>query len=64
MRYIFAIVFTMHDILVGKVAISASLKNINFPKISDQAPLTNNFWIVCPYYAKQNALYLFLYPVV
>ncbi len=39
MRCIFAIFFTMDDILVGKVAISASLKKIHFPKISDQAPL-------------------------
>ena len=31
----------MDDILVGKVAISASLKKIHFPKISDQAPLNN-----------------------
>ncbi len=36
MRYI----FTMDDILVGKVAISASLKKIHFPKISDQVPLS------------------------
>ena len=32
--------FTMDDVLVRKVTISASLKKINFPKISGQAPLT------------------------
>ena len=35
MRYI------VNDVLVGKVIISASLKKINFPKISEQAPLRN-----------------------
>ncbi len=34
--------FTMDDVLVGKVTISASLKKIHFPKISEQAPL--KFW--------------------
>ncbi len=29
----------MDDVLVGKVTISASLKKINFLKISEQAPL-------------------------
>ncbi len=29
----------MNDVLVGKVIISASLKKINFPKISEQASL-------------------------
>ncbi len=38
-RYIFAIFSPWMIILVGKVAISASLKKIHFPKISDQAPL-------------------------
>ncbi len=32
-------IFTMDDVLVVKVNISASLKKINFPKISEQAPL-------------------------
>ncbi len=31
--------FTMDVVLVGKVTISATLKKINFSKISDQAPL-------------------------
>ncbi len=31
--------FTMDEVLVGKVTISANLKKINFPKISEQAPL-------------------------
>ena len=31
--------FTVDDVLVGKVTISASLKKINFLKISEQAPL-------------------------
>ncbi len=30
---------TMDDILVGKVNISASLRKIHFPEISEQAPL-------------------------
>ena len=32
--------FTLDDILVGKMTISASLKKIHFPKISEQALLT------------------------
>ncbi len=39
-RYIFATFSPWMIILVGKVVISASLKKINFTKISDQAPLT------------------------
>ncbi len=31
----------MDDVLVGNVTIPASLKNINVPKISEQAPLSN-----------------------
>ena len=31
--------FTIDEVLVGKVTISASLKEIHFPKISEQAPL-------------------------
>ena len=43
MKYTFAIFFfTMDDALVGKLTISASLKKIYFPKISDQAPLTTS----------------------
>ena len=33
--------FTIDDVLVGKVTISARLKKIDFPKISEQAPLTD-----------------------
>ena len=31
--------FTIDDVLVGKLTISASLKNIHFPRILKQAPL-------------------------
>ncbi len=31
----------MDDVLVGRVTISAGLKKINFPKISEQAPLSS-----------------------
>ena len=41
----------MDDVLVGKVNISARLKKIYFPKISEQAPLNcvknNQCHIVC-----------------
>ena len=41
--YYFFLFFTLDDILVmvGKVITSASLTKINFPKISEQAPLNN-----------------------
>ena len=44
MRYIFAIFFTMDDVMVGKVTISVKLKKIHFPKISEQAPDGSCSW--------------------
>ncbi len=44
----------MNDVLVGKVTISASLKKIHFPKISEQAPLSTVCYVFPVFYIRLN----------